>query len=105
MRLLTSTFLDRFPQRVINLHPALPGMFPGTHAIERAYAAYQHGEINSTGLMVHLVPNEGVDDGPVLATQEIFFLPGEALEDLEARMHAAEHQLLVNTLKNLFIAA
>jgi len=105
MRLLTSAFLDRFPRHVINLHPALPGMFPGTHAIERAYTAYQHGEINSTGLMVHLVPNEGVDDGPVLATQEIFFLPGEALEELEARMHTAEHQLLVNTLKTLFIAA
>ena len=105
MRLLTSAFLDRFPRRVINLHPALPGMFPGTHAIERAYAAHQRGEINHTGLMVHLVPDEGVDDGPVLATQDIFFLPGETLEELEARMHAAEHQLLVNTLKTLFIAA
>jgi phosphoribosylglycinamide formyltransferase 1 len=105
MRVLTSAFLDRFPKSVINLHPALPGMFPGTHAIERAYAAYQHGEINRTGLMVHLVPDEGVDNGPVLATQEIFFLPGEALEKFEARMHAAEHQLLVSTLKTLLIAA
>ncbi len=41
-------------------------MFPGTHAIERAYAAYQRGEINRTGVMVHLVPDEGVDNGPVL---------------------------------------
>jgi formyltetrahydrofolate-dependent phosphoribosylglycinamide formyltransferase len=105
MRLLTSAFLDRFPQCVVNLHPALPGMFPGTHAIERAYAAYQHGEISQTGLMVHRVPNEGVDNGPVLATQEIFFQPGEPLEEFEARVHAAEHQLLVNTLKTLFIAA
>ena len=45
MRILSSAFLDRFPGRVINLHPALPGMFPGTHAIERAYQAYQAGEI------------------------------------------------------------
>lgn len=101
MRLLTSAFLDRFPNRVINLHPALPGSYPGTHAIERAYAAHQRGEINYSGLMVHLVPDEGVDAGPVLATQQIFFLPGEPLEEFEARVHAAEHHLLVNTLKTL----
>lgn len=101
MRLLTSAFLDRFPKRVINLHPALPGMFPGTHAIQRAYGAHQHGEIDRTGIMVHLVPDEGVDDGPVLATQEIPFRPGESLEELEMRVHKAEHILLVNTLKTI----
>ena len=45
MRLLTSAFLDHFPNRVVNLHPALPYTFPGTHAIERAYNAFQRGEI------------------------------------------------------------
>lgn len=99
MRLLTSAFLDRFPGRVINLHPALPGTFPGTHAIQRAYTAWHHGEIDRTGLMVHLVPDEGVDDGPVLSTQEIFFQADESLEQFEARLHAAEHRLLVDTLK------
>ena len=79
MRLLSSNFLILFQNRVINLHPALPGTFPGTHAIERAYEAFQRGEIDRTGVMVHLVPDEGVDDGPVLATQEIFFQPGEPL--------------------------
>ncbi len=100
MRLLTSAFLDQFPNRVINLHPALPGMFPGTHAIQRAYAAWQRGEIDRTGVMVHLVPDEGIDDGPVLATQEISFRTGEALEDFEKRVHAVEHGLLVQTLRN-----
>jgi len=99
MRLLTSTFLDRFPNRVINLHPALPGTFPGTHAIERAHEVWQRGEIDHTGVMVHLVPDEGVDDGPVLATQEIFFQQGESLEQFEARVHAVEHELLIATLK------
>ncbi|HBG74985.1 MAG: phosphoribosylglycinamide formyltransferase [Chloroflexi bacterium GWB2_49_20] len=99
MRLLTLAFLDRFPGRVINLHPALPGTFPGTHAIQRAYAAWQRGEIDRTGVMVHLVPNESVDDGPVLATQEIFFQAEESLEQFEARLHAAEHRLLVDALK------
>lgn len=101
MRLLTSAFLDRFPGRVVNLHPALPGAFPGTHAIQRAYEAWQRGEIDRSGVMVHLVPDEGVDDGPVLATAEISFQPGESLEDFEARVHDVEHRLLVETLKRL----
>jgi len=99
MRLLTSAFLDCFPNRVINLHPALPGTFPGTHAIERAYEAWQRGEIDRSGVMVHLVPDEGVDDGPVLATQEILFQESESLEKFEARVHAVEHKLLVATIK------
>ncbi len=101
MRLLTANFLSQFPNRVINLHPALPGTFPGTHAIERAYAAYQRGEIDRSGVMVHLVPDEGVDDGPVLATQEIPFQPGEPLEQFESRVHAVEHILLVETIKKV----
>jgi phosphoribosylglycinamide formyltransferase-1 len=101
MRILTSSFLSSFPNRVINLHPALPGTFPGTHAIERAYEAYQKGDTNHTGVMVHLVPDEGVDDGPVLATQEIEFIKDELLEDFEIRVHKVEHQILVDTLKDL----
>ena len=99
MRVLSSAFLDRFPQRVINLHPALPGTFPGTHAIERAYEAYQRGQIDRTGVMVHLVPDEGIDNGPVLAQTEVLIQPTDTLEALEARIHQTEHQLLINTLK------
>lgn len=101
MRILTSVFLDQFPNRVINLHPALPDTFPGTYAIERAYEAYQRGEINHTGVMVHLVPNERVDDGPVLATEIVPIHSDDTLESLEARIHQIEHILLVNTLKTL----
>jgi len=101
MRILSSSFLSSFPNRVINLHPALPEMFPGTHAIERAFEAYQRGEIKHTGVMVHLVPDEGVDNGPVLGQQEIYFQPDESLEQFEARVHETEHELLVNTLKNI----
>ena len=101
MRILSSSFLSSYPNQVINLHPALPGMFPGTHAIERAFEAYQRGDIKHTGVMVHLVPDEGVDNGPVLGKQEIYFQPGESLDQFEARVHEVEHKLLVNTLKNL----
>ena len=101
MRVLSSVFLDRFSGRVVNLHPALPAMFPGTHAIERALEAYRRKEIAHTGVMVHLVPNEGVDNGPVLAAAPVPIHPEDTLVDLEARMHAAEHRLLVDTLKTL----
>ena len=101
MRILTSAFLNHFPNRVINIHPALPNTFPGTHAIERAYQAYQRGEITQTGVMIHLVPDEGVDDGPLLAKQEINFIQNESLEDFENRIDQTEHQLLVNTLTTI----
>ena len=101
MRILSSAFLSSFPNKVINLHPALPETFPGTHAIERAFEAYQRGEIDHTGVMVHLVPDEGVDNGPVLATEIVSIDKEDTLETLEARVHQTEHVLLVNTLKKI----
>lgn len=98
MRILTSSFLSHFPNCVVNLHPALPDTFPGTHAIERAFEAYQRGEIQHTGIMVHLVPDEGVDNGPVLATEIVPINKDDTLETLEARVHRVEHKLLVSTL-------
>jgi phosphoribosylglycinamide formyltransferase 1 len=100
MRILTSSFLGWFPERVVNLHPALPGELPGTHAIERAWHEALAGERTRTGVMVHLVPDEGVDDGPVLATVEVPIMPDDTLDVLEARVHAAEHELLVATLRD-----
>ncbi len=101
MRILSSAFLDKFPNRVINLHPALPDTFPGTHAIERAFDAFQRGEISHTGVMVHLVPDEGVDSGPVLTQEIVPIEKDDTLESLETRIHQVEHRLLVNTLKGL----
>jgi formyltetrahydrofolate-dependent phosphoribosylglycinamide formyltransferase len=98
MHLLSSAFLDRFLGRIVNLHPALPGVFPGAHGIERAFDAYQQGKINHTGVMVHLVPDEGVDTGPVLAQEVVPIYPHDTLETLEERVHAVEHCLLVNTI-------
>ena len=101
MKVLTSSFLNHFPSRVVNLHPALPETFPGTHAIERAFEAYQRGEIEHTGIMVHLVPDEGVDDGPVLATEIVSINKDDTLEILETRVHQTEHTLLIKTIKEL----
>ena len=101
MRVLSSAFLNRFLNRVVNLHPALPGTFPGTHAIERAFQAYQRGKIEHTGVMVHLVPDEGIDCGPVLAQKIVPIQADDTLETLETRIHVVEHRLLVETIKHL----
>jgi formyltetrahydrofolate-dependent phosphoribosylglycinamide formyltransferase len=101
MRILTMSFLGWFPQRVVNLHPALPGELPGTHAIERAWHQALAGERTATGVMVHLVPDEGVDDGPVLGSATVPILPDDTLETLTARVHATEHELLISTLAPL----
>jgi len=97
MHILTPAFLEPFPNKVINLHPALPGMFPGTNAIERAYEAYQSGEIESSGIMVHYAVPE-VDAGEVIIQAEVPILPGDSLEDFETRMHTTEHRLIVQAV-------
>lgn len=94
MRILGAEVGAAFP--MINLHPALPGSFPGTRAIERAFTAWGAGEIEESGVMVHWVPDGGVDDGPVIDTETVVFQPGESLEDFERRMHQAEHRLIVS---------
>lgn len=101
MHLFSMAFLKHYPGRVINLHPALPGTFPGMHAIERAWDAYQRGGLDQTGVMVHMVPNEGVDDGPVVAQEIVSIHDGDTLESLEARVHETEHRLLVQALRDL----
>jgi len=101
MRILTMSFLGWFPGRVVNLHPALPGELPGTRAIERAWHEALTGERTVTGVMVHLVPDEGVDDGPVLGSTTVPIHPDDTLESLTARMHRAEHELLIAALAPL----
>ncbi len=104
MHVMSGAFLRHFPLHVINLHPALPGPFPGTHSIERAYEAYRRGEITHTGVMVHLVPDEAVDAGPLVAQAQVPIRPEDSLQDLEARVHATEHVLLVQALHDLTCA-
>lgn len=99
MHVLSDAFLRHFPHRVINLHPALPGMFPGTGAIRRAFEAYQRGEIDHTGVMVHLVPDEAVDAGPVILQEAVPIYPDDTLETLEERIHRVEHRLLVEAIR------
>jgi folate-dependent phosphoribosylglycinamide formyltransferase PurN len=95
------SFLGWFPGMVVNLHPALPGELPGVDSIARAWHEARDGRRDRTGVMVHLVPNEGVDVGPVLATATVPIQPTDTLESLTDRVHGVEHRLLVETLATL----
>lgn len=93
MHLLTPAFLDRFPKRVVNVHPSLLPDFPGTRAIDDALAA----GIPTTGVTVHLV-DAGVDTGPILRQEPV---PLEPRETLAERIHAVEHRLLPEVVGSL----
>jgi len=101
MRVLSNSFLSLYPNQVINIHPALPGELPGTHAIERAFTEFANGIRQETGVMVHFVPDEGVDNGPVIAQQTVPIHAADTLVTLEARMHATEHALVIDALQQL----
>lgn len=94
MRLLTPAFLDRFDP-VVNVHPSLLPSFPGLRAIDQALAA----GVETTGVTVHLV-DEGIDTGPVLRQEPV---PVEPVETLEERIHAVEHRLLPEVVRELCV--
>jgi len=103
MRILGPSFLDRFPGRVVNLHPALPRELPGTDAITRAWEEAQTGDRTRTGVMVHVVIPE-VDAGPVLVDEVVPIPPGTSLEALEAAVHAVENRLIVEGVRRALAA-
>jgi phosphoribosylglycinamide formyltransferase-1 len=98
MHLLTPAFLERFPGRVVNVHPSLLPAFPGAHAIADALAA----GVPETGVTVHLV-DEGLDTGPVLLQERVPILPQDSEETLLERVHAVEHRLLPRAVRALLL--
>lgn len=96
MRMLGTEVLDAFPDRVVNLHPALLPSFPGAHAIADAFRA----GVKVTGVTVHFA-NEVYDDGPILAQEPVRILEDDTLDSLETRIHEAEHLLYPKTLQLL----
>jgi phosphoribosylglycinamide formyltransferase 1 len=94
MRVLSRLFLEAFPQRVINIHPALCPAFPGIDAQAQALA---YG-VRVTGCTVHLV-DEGVDSGPIIAQAVVPVLDGDDRDRLAARLLVREHELLVTALR------
>jgi phosphoribosylglycinamide formyltransferase-1 len=94
MQLLSSEFLATFPERVINVHPALLPAFPGLNAIQQAL---DYG-VKVIGATVHFV-DEGVDSGPVILQQAIECPDGQDAAEVLERLHPVEHDLLVEAVR------
>jgi phosphoribosylglycinamide formyltransferase 1 len=99
MHLLTPQFLERFPARVINVHPSLLPDFPGAHAVADQLAA----GVRESGVTVHVV-DEGIDSGPVLLQERVPVLDGDTVETLHERIKQVEHRLLPQAVEELLCA-
>ncbi len=96
MRKVTPVMLSAFPDKVINLHPALLPSFKGAHAIEDALNA----GVKVTGITIHFA-NEEYDRGPIIAQSPIMIYEDDTLESLQDRIHAEEHILYPKVLQML----
>ena len=94
MRLLTPTFLEAFPHRVLNIHPALLPSFPGINAQQQAL---DYG-VRVSGCTVHLV-DSGTDTGPILAQSVVDVRADDTVDTLSARILAREHVLFPKVLQ------
>ncbi len=94
MRKVTPVMLDAFPDRVLNLHPALLPSFKGAHAIQDAFDA----GVKVTGVTVHFA-NEDYDKGPIVAQEPVRVEEGWTVDQLEEAIHAVEHVLYPRVLR------
>ena len=94
MELLSAEFVRRFPNRIVNVHPALLPSFPGLDAVGQAL---EHG-VSVTGVTVHFV-DEGVDTGPPILQRQVAVPAGRDREELERAVHAVEHQLYPEAIR------
>ncbi len=88
MRVLAPVAIDRFPNRIINIHPALLPSFPGAHAVRDSLV---HG-VAVTGVTIHFV-DEQVDHGPIIYQEAVPVLPDDDEATLRARLHEVEHRI------------
>ncbi|MEH2456417.1 phosphoribosylglycinamide formyltransferase [Nostoc sp.] len=89
MRLLTSVFIDAFPDNIINIHPSLLPSFKGIHAVEQALAS----GVKITGCTAHIACLE-MDSGPILMQAAVPVQPDDTAETLHARIQIQEHRIL-----------
>jgi phosphoribosylglycinamide formyltransferase-1 len=96
MRLLSASFVQAFPDRVLNIHPSLLPAFPGLDAQRQAL---EHG-VKITGCTVHIV-DEFLDSGPILIQSAVPVLDGDTVEALSARVLAQEHLIYPKAIQYL----
>ena len=96
MRKVTPVLLAAFPNRIVNLHPALLPSFVGAHAIQDAYDA----GVKVTGVTVHFA-NEDYDKGPIIAQVPVAIEEGDSVDDLEAKIHAQEHIIYPKVIEQI----
>jgi phosphoribosylglycinamide formyltransferase-1 len=94
MQIVGPAFLDRFPDAVINLHPALLPAFPGIDAVGQAIA---YG-VKVFGVTVHFV-DQGVDSGPVIMQRAVELPDAREIDDVLPHIHAIEHQILPEVVR------
>ena len=94
MRMVTDPILMAFPDRVLNLHPALLPSFKGAHAIRDAFEA----GVKVTGVTVHFA-NAEYDKGPIVAQRAVPVLEDDDIDALEARIHETEHIIYPEVLR------
>ncbi|QOS92141.1 MULTISPECIES: phosphoribosylglycinamide formyltransferase [Bacillales] len=96
MRLIGPTLLQKYSQRIVNIHPSLLPSFPGKDAIGQAFDA----RVKETGVTVHYV-DDGMDTGPVIAQKAVPILEGDTKDILQKRIQEMEHDLYPSVLREL----
>lgn len=97
MRILSPPFVERYRNRIVNIHPADTAAYQGAHGYEWAFEQ----KLETTKISVHLV-DEGVDTGTVLAQREVDLRGADTLEEIKTRGLKVEHGLYSEVLKDLF---
>ena len=99
MRILSSKFIQAFPDKIINIHPSLLPKYKGLNPIQRSL----DNEDKVTGCTVHMVTEE-LDSGRILMQEEVDILPYDTIESVTKAVHQAEHKTFPKVLRNLNIS-
>lgn len=99
MRILSPFFVDTFPHKIVNIHPALLPAHPGAHGLQESYLS----DDEQLGITIHYV-DHGTDTGPIIRRQSIHRNSGETLETAERRIHSLEHHLYPDVICSLLDA-
>ena len=100
MHVFSKEFIENSRVPIINLHPALPGQFPGVNAIDRAWQSYQQGKITETGVMTHYIVPE-IDAGEVIVQKVVNISGFYDYDDYYCTMRETEKDVIISTLQKM----